>query len=123
MIPKAYDDELLNILNHMSAPTKERTFLGFIKIEGKLNYWGIDLEESCICGVHMFNTPQNHPVADDRKETEIVSRTHPYVLFFHGNDNTSYIKRFKTEKMLLKWFFATDSFKVKQESNVYFYNS
>ena len=123
MIPKAYDDELLNMLNHMSAPTKERTFLGFIKIEGKLDYWGIDLEESCICGVYMFNTPQKQPVADDVRETESVSRNYPYVLFFHGSDNTSYIKRFKTEKILLKWFFTTDYFKFEQESNVYFYNS
>ena len=95
MIPKAYDDELLNMLNLMSAPTKERTFLGFIKIEGKLDYWGVDLEESCICGVYMFNTPQKRPVADDVGETDRVSRNYPYVLFFHGNDNTSYIKRFK----------------------------
>lgn len=118
------DTELLNWLNYLSAPIKEQTFLGFMEVDRNQDYWCVEFgDDISICGVYKYNEPRTKPVADDTKETEEKAIKAPYVLFFHGGDNTSYIKRFETEKLMMDWYRDTKIFSIKGQRYVYYYNS
>ena len=123
MLTKINEEEMVDWLNYLSCPSKTRTFLGFMKVNKNHDFWAVGFGDISVCGVHKYDECQPNPIADDRKETKEKALKYPHALFFRGGDNTSYIKRFETDKMLMDWFHNTQTFSVSGESNVYFYNS
>ena len=119
---KFYKDCTLNILNYMSSyHGTERSFIGFMKLQGN-TYYGAYLDDIPIVAVYKYMHPTYHQISDDIAELS-YTQEYPWVLFFHGSDNTSYIKRFISEKEMEEWFNKTEAFDSNRELMVFWYNS
>ncbi|ADM80115.1 hypothetical protein phiAS5_ORF0272 [Aeromonas phage phiAS5] len=101
---------MMNLINYMSSPLKGYVFLGFVPL-GKDEYWGIKSGDRKFAACHLSDEQSNFPRSDDeQKERKLIDSGNHVVLYLKGNDNISYLKRFRSKDAAIKWFYKTEEF-------------
>lgn len=121
---KFYKEDTLNIVNYMSQFQRDDfDFLGFIKLHENWGYnWGSTLDNCQVVAVHLSRDRVTRPICDDsERELNDIKKQKYWVLMFYGSDNTSYAKRFKTEKAAMEYFQKND--KLTRSEGLIYYNS
>lgn len=110
---------IANAINYMSYFTRDTTFMGFMPCDG---YFGITLDETHMCAIHLFDQPVKILRSDDhKKEQRYLDKGWTTLLVLYGIDNSSYMKRFNTKESALKWIRKT--YVAKRDDSWLFYNS
>jgi len=125
MLHKYSTHSLMNMINYMSSQFVEgTTFLGFLPVTAANDSWGVSIPESDHrwCAVHFFETEQQSPRSDQEDiEQKRIDKGYEWLMVLYGVDNTSYMKRFKTRKHLLDWWYKTDV--LSSTDGLLYYNS
>lgn len=116
MIHKSLSDSHMNLINYMACPLTNHKFIGFIELECD-QYWGIKSGDKSFAACHLFETDSKNIRSDSSKlEQKLIDKGLTTVLYLKGNDNTSYLIRFRSAESAIKWFYKTEKFRPDNES-------
>lgn len=90
-------EESLSTVNYMSSWRNDACFLGFHKCN-PLNGVGVYLAGQYVVGVFVIKSNQK---MDGDTDEEIANK--PWVLFYKGNDDSSYYRRFESRKKAIQF--------------------
>lgn len=115
---------LMNSINYMSNFLKETRFIGFLPVAEKISSWCLTVEENNFCALHLFREERTNVFSDDSiAEQRAIDKGKNWLLVLYGIDNTSYSKRFSTEKHALDWINKTKEKGLQSLDGLFFYNS
>lgn len=125
MMHKWVDHYHMNMINYMSSQfNTDTTFLGFLPVTASDDSWGLSVPESDHrwTAVHFFNDEKQETRSDEEeREQKRIDKGYTWLVVFYGVDNTSYMKRFKTRKHVLEWWYKTES--LHTTDGLFYYNS
>lgn len=111
---------LANKINYMSTFTDKTTFMGFIPAPEL--YCGIIIDDVNMMAIHLHNSPCKHCRSDEEfKEQEQIDSGKLWLVVIYGSDNSSFMKRFKSESRARKWIEKTTE--LHQDDTWLWYNS
>jgi len=90
-------ESTVSVINYMSRWRNDACFLGFYKCN-PLNGVGVYVAGQYVVGVFIINSNQE---MDGDTEDEIVNK--PWVLFYKGNDDSSYYRRFESRNSAIEF--------------------
>jgi hypothetical protein len=101
--------DTLNLINYMAhtwsrmRDMHEAAFIGFYPLLGQYTTWGVLINDTPCCAVHLMRSNPDWFWGDDPRDTAANSALNPWVLMFYGNDNSSCFLRFPDRKAALAW--------------------
>lgn len=118
----------MNLVNYMSKPfacgirntNRNFTFLGFIPL--KDDYFGLVSNNVNYAAIHVSNESVRVIRSDEEeREKKMIQSGKSWLVIIYGSDNTSFMKRFDSERRMLNWVENTKQL-VRDDSWLY-YNS
>ena len=115
---------LMNSINYMADFLNETRFIGFLPVSEKISYWTLNVDGTYFCALHLFREERNTIFSDDPvSEQKAIDKGKNWLLVLYGTENTSYAKRFLTEKHALDWINKTKEKGLQSLDGLFFYNS
>tara|TARA_B100002019_G_scaffold279802_1_gene282072 strand:- start:721 stop:1101 length:381 start_codon:yes stop_codon:yes gene_type:complete len=116
--------KLMNSINYMSNFLKETRFIGFLPVAEKIGHWTLNVDGTYFCALHLFREERITVFSDDTvAEQKAINKGKNWLLVLYGTDNTSYAKRFLTEKYAVDWINKTKEKGLQSLDGLFFYNS
>lgn len=120
---KQIDNDTAHTINYLMCNVlgDDYRLLGLQKVGGKIGHIGVEIEGDKFYSFYISKKKKRNLESDDHKEQFDIDAGSLYVAVIHGVDNCSYIKRFSSIEMAVKWYEKCEC--LSSQIGLLFYNS